>query len=56
MTLSQFQDPAVLLVLLIYLVGALALLFFVKRNRMALVTALTVACVAALLYFILGFR
>jgi hypothetical protein len=56
MTLSQFRDPAVLLVLLIYIVGALALLFFVKRNRIALVTALTVACVAVLLYFIFGTR
>ncbi len=54
--LSHFRDPAVLLVLLIYLVGALAFLFFIKRKRIALLAALTVACVAALLYFIFGSR
>jgi hypothetical protein len=56
MMLSHFRDPAVLFVLLIYLVGALSVLFLVKRKRVALVAALTVACMAALLCFIFGFR
>ena len=56
MTISHLRDPAVLFVLLIYLVSAFAFLFFVKRNRIALLAALAVACVGALLYFLFGFR
>jgi hypothetical protein len=56
MTLSDFRDPAVPLILLCFLVDALVFLFFLNNKRIALVAALIVASAATLLYFIFGSR
>ena len=56
MTLSDFRDPAVPFILVCFLVEALVFLFFLNKNRIALMAALIVACAAGLLYFIFGSR
>jgi|ERR1051326_367772 hypothetical protein len=54
MSLSDFRDPAVPFILVFCLLDALVLLFFMTKNRIALVAALIIACAAALLEFIFG--